>query len=59
METISLEECYRTEWGILVAEAQAQLLGTCPLLCDETILMVNEYINKLEKELNEISKTSN
>jgi hypothetical protein len=50
-----MEECYRIEWGILVAEAVVQLQGTCPLLCDETLIEVNKYIKELERKENEIS----
>ena len=40
----------------MVRESQEQLQGTCPLLDDETIVFVDNYIKSLE---NEIAKAQN
>lgn len=37
-------DTYWEEWDRLVNEAKENLLGTCPLLCDETILWINDHM---------------
>jgi hypothetical protein len=39
-------EVYWEEWLLLVEEAKKSLKGTCPLLCDETILFINNYLKE-------------
>lgn len=56
-----MDEYYWKEWERIVLDAQQQLHGTCPLLDDEVIIKVNEYIKELKLQLNkkEQSKDGN
>ena len=49
-----LTPVHQIEWSVLCAEATIGLQGTCPLLGDETILKINEYLQYIQHE---ISKT--
>jgi hypothetical protein len=48
-ENHNLSEQYLFEFKTLVAAAKINLMGTCPLLEDEVLVKVYEYIKALEK----------
>lgn len=45
-----MTEAHWREWARLVEESKSELQGNCPLLCDETIIKVNEYLLELKKQ---------
>ena len=46
------EEYILDEWDEMYGRAKSQLGGTCPLLEDEIIITIYEYMKKLEGEVN-------
>ena len=46
-----LSKIYREEWDGLVEEAEHNLNSDCPLIEDETIIKVDDYIEYLESTL--------
>ncbi len=52
-EQYNLSEQYLFEFKTLVAAAKINLMGTCPLLEDEVLVKVYEYIKALEKTIGE------
>lgn len=41
-----MDDFYWKEWDMLVLEARQNLEGTCPLLDDEVIIKVDEWIRQ-------------
>lgn len=47
---MKLELDYLLEWQRMVVRAKQQLNGTCPLIEDETVVLINDYIKWLEDQ---------
>ena len=46
---------YKQEWEKIVEDAHNNLQSLCPLLEDEVIIVMDEYIKDIEKKLEQLT----
>ena len=49
-----MEDFHWDEWERMVMDAHIDLEGTCPLLCDETIIMLDDLLKAHKLKPNEL-----